>query len=121
MLKNNVIVSAFVVLAMTAPYTVHIFNSDPEVVSSYTLYFIAAGSGYPMLGLTQVVASAFNARGKPLPSMILAVSRMFVFLIPLALLGAFFFVLPGIFASIALTNTATGLASLIWMRSANKN
>ncbi len=103
-------------LALGAPAIASWFDSDPEVVATTAAYLTIVPISYGALGVVFVFSSTFNALGKPLPSMIVTLSRLLLLYLPLAYLGSYLFGVPGIFASACLSNTAIGLGTFLWYR-----
>jgi len=69
---------------------------------------------YGALGIINIFSSTFNALGKPLPSVAMTLSRMFLLYVPLAYLGSWLFGLQGVFVAACLSNVAVGLGVYIW-------
>ena len=65
-------------------------------------------------GVIQVASAVFNAIGKPTPSIIMTIARMFVFYIPLAYVGSRVAGPMGIFIAALVSNLAVGLGAYIW-------
>ena len=57
-----------VVLVLGGRSLVTIFNPDRNVVEIVTQYFWLVPISYGAVGLLQMTSSAFNAMGKPIPS-----------------------------------------------------
>ena len=103
-----------VILAPSASWLASLFNSDPQVIQIATRYLWLVPISYAAAGIILMASSTFNALGKPIPSMIMTVSRMVVLYIPLAYLGSKLFGLNGIFAAACLANLAVGIGAYIW-------
>ena len=71
---------------------------------------------YGALGVVFVFSSAFNALGKPLPSVVMALTRLLLLYLPLAYIGSYLFGVPGIFGAACLSNAAIGLGTVLWHR-----
>ena len=71
---------------------------------------------YGALAIVFVFSSAFNALGKPLPSVVMAITRLLFLYLPLAYLGSQWFGVSGIFASACLSNGLVGLGTFLWYR-----
>jgi Na+-driven multidrug efflux pump len=69
---------------------------------------------YGFSGIIFVVVSAFNALGKPLPSMVINFSRMILVYVPLAYLGNYFWGILGIFGATLTANISVGIMAYIW-------
>jgi len=82
----------------------------PDFVRITVLYFYIVALTYVPGNLVAGWSSAFNAMGMPRRSFMMNVVKMIALQIPLAVLGSRLFGVPGIFASIAVTNVLTGAA-----------
>ena len=71
---------------------------------------------YGAAGIRQVMSSAFNAMGKPIPSIIITSVHMVGCYIPLAYLGSWIAGPMGIFVAAAIANLFVGLGAFIWSR-----
>ncbi len=103
-------------LGLAAPMLVQLFNRDPVVVDLAVRYLWVVPVSYAGAGLLSVASSAFNALGRPLPSVVMTVVRMFVLYIPLAYLGSRWFGPMGIFVGAAIANTLVGLIAFFYSR-----
>lgn len=102
------------ILAPGASWLASLFNNNPEVIQIATTYLWFVPISYPAAGIIFVASSTFNALGKPIPSMIMTVSRMVVLYIPLAYLGSRLFGINGIFAAACIANLAVGIGAYVW-------
>ena len=102
------------ILAPIASWLTSLFNDNPEVIQIATRYLWFVPISYAAAGIIFVVSSTFNALGKPIPSMVMTVSRMVVLYIPLAYLGSKLFGINGIFAAACIANLAVGIGAYIW-------
>jgi len=91
-----------------------LFSRDPIVIAYIVIYLFIMPAGLSLQGVFQVIGATLNAINRPIDSAVLNVIRMFVFYIPLTLLGTFLFGFPGIIGGIALTNIITGFMGLFW-------
>jgi putative MATE family efflux protein len=108
-------VFAFVVLGGLGRSIVALINDDPAVVEATYRYLLIVPLSYSMLGVTMVAGSCFVALGKPLPSLVLTVTRMVVVYVPLALLFDRFWGYEGIFGAGAVANVVVATASYLWV------
>ena len=90
------------------------FNQDPNVIAVAAQYLWIVPISYGTAGIIQVSSSAFNAMGKPVPSIIMTVARMFVLYIPLAYVGSRMAGPTGIFVAALLSNGLVGLGAYWW-------
>ncbi|MEM7555160.1 MAG: MATE family efflux transporter [Cyanobacteria bacterium P01_A01_bin.84] len=105
-----------VILATSAQWLVSLFNKNPQVIEIAVRYLWIVPLSYGCAGIIQIASSGFNALGKPIPSVIMTVLRMFVLYIPLAYLGSNFFGENGIFAAASIANLTIGIGAFIWIQ-----
>lgn len=105
-------VFAFVFMLVAGEYLVTLINDDPKVVATAASFLIIIPLSIGFMGITAIASTCFNALGKPLPPLILSISRMFVVYIPLALLGDYLWGYIGIF--IATSGTTILMGSVAW-------
>lgn len=108
----------FVLMLVFAETIVSAISDDPAVVESATLYLLIVPFSIGFMGLQSVATSTFNALGKPLPSLILSMSRMAILYVPLAILADWLFGYVGIFIATSLTSVIVGVWAFLWLRSA---
>lgn len=93
-----------------------LFNQDPNVIAVATQYLWLVPISYGAAGIIQVSSSAFNAMGKPLPSIVMTAVRMFVLYIPLAYVGSRIAGPTGIFVATLVSNLGVGFGAYWWNR-----
>ncbi len=108
-------VFVFAVLALFGRGIVGLINSDPDVIDATYHYLLIVPLSYSTFGLAMVAGSCFMALGKPLPSLILTITRMVVIYVPLALIGDRLFGYRGIFGAGAIANVVIAAASYVWV------
>ncbi|MEM7794212.1 MAG: MATE family efflux transporter [Cyanobacteria bacterium P01_C01_bin.118] len=91
-----------------------LFNQDPNVISVATQYLWLVPISYGTAGIIQVSSSAFNAMGKPTPSIVMTIARMFVLYIPLAYVGSRLAGPTGIFVAALVSNLVVGAGAYWW-------
>ena len=91
-----------------------LFNQDPEVVAVATQYLWLVPISYGAAGIIQVANSAFNAMGKPTPSILITIAHMFALYIPLAYVGSRVAGPTGIFTATLASNLVMGLGAYGW-------
>jgi putative MATE family efflux protein len=91
-----------------------LFNQDPDVIAVATQYLWLVPISYGAAGIIQVASSAFNAMGKPIPSVVMTVVRMFVLNIPLAYIGSRVAGPTGIFMATLVSNLVVGIGAYFW-------
>ncbi len=105
---------AAAVLAVTAPTLIAFFNPNPDIVAIASQYLWIVPISYAGAGIIYVASSAFNALGKPIPSVIMTVARMFVLYIPLAYFGGKLYGVNGIFGAACISNFIVGIGAYLW-------
>lgn len=90
-----------------------IFNEDPQVISTISLYLIIVPLSYTLQGVFILSTTALNVMHKPLHAAGLTIFQMFVLYIPLALLGSHLFGLTGIFAAVTVSYIFSGIIARI--------
>lgn len=98
-------------LALAGPIA-GLFSAEPEIVRIAALYIMLVPVSYGGFGFMLQAASAFNGTNRPKFAVILFVSRLAVFTVPLALLGSTVAGIPGVFAAMIAGNFGAGL--LAW-------
>ncbi|MEM1253176.1 MAG: MATE family efflux transporter [Cyanobacteria bacterium P01_H01_bin.21] len=93
-----------------------LFNQDPNVVAVASQYLWLVPISYGTAGIIQVSSSAFNAMGKPTPSIVMTIARMFVLYIPLAYIGSRIAGPTGIFVAALVSNLVVGVGAYCWNR-----
>jgi Na+-driven multidrug efflux pump len=107
---------AFVILAALARPIALLFSDQENVVSTIVTYLRIMPIGYAFHGFALLVISAFNALNRPITSAGVNILRLFVFGIPLALLGARFVGVPGVFAGVVVANALVGVVAAVAVR-----
>jgi len=105
---------AAAVLAPTSGAIASLFDSDPEVVAIASQYLVIVPISYAGAGSFLIASATFNARGKPLPAVVITITRTLILHVPLAYLGSRLFGVNGIFAAACFANLAVGLGAYLW-------
>ena len=103
-------------LSVLATPIVGLFNQNPEVIAIARTYLLLVPISYGAGGMIQVTNSTFNSLGRPLPPVIITVSRMLVIYVPLAYIGSRYFGAWSIFLAAAIANSVMGLVAYLWSR-----
>jgi putative MATE family efflux protein len=104
------------VLAASSTVLPRLFSDNPAVTDVATLFLWIAPVSYGAYGMVMVMNASFNGMGKPMPGVVISVSRMALIYVPLAFIGNYFFAVPGIFAAYAVANVISGFVSYAWVR-----
>ena len=108
----------FGVLSLFGGQFAALVDNNAQAVIAAGIYLSIVPLSYGLWGVLMMASASFNALGKPIPSTVLAFTRMFVIYVPLALLFNHWFGFKGIFFATALANITVGLAGYFWFRSA---
>ncbi|HIG42631.1 MAG TPA: MATE family efflux transporter [Gammaproteobacteria bacterium] len=108
--------ACFALLAPFGDELVMLVNDNPLLVESAGWYLLITPITFGILGIGMVSGSLFVALGKPMPTTILSLLRMFVFHIPLAVLLNSYWGYIGIFIATAIANIIIGGIALVWSR-----
>jgi MATE family, multidrug efflux pump len=95
---------------------VPLIDDNPQVVSVARHYLAIVPISYGLWGVLMMASASFNSLGKPIPSTVMAFTRMFVVYVPLAILANHFFGYAGIFAATAAANCAMGCWGYLWLK-----
>lgn len=96
-------------LALFARPIAGCFTRDPVIIECLGPLLFWVPLGFAGFGYMLSVAASFSAIGQPKYSAVLFVARLFVFTVPLAMLGSHIAGLEGIYAAIFCGNLASGL------------
>ncbi len=103
-----------IALGIGGSWVVSVFDKDPEVVEVAAQYLLIVPISYGAAGIILISNVTFNALGKPLHSMAIAITRMLFLYVPLAYLGSWLFGINGIFAAACFANLAVGIGAYFW-------
>lgn len=104
----------FLILIPLAGPLSRLFSNDGTVVRLSVMYLLIAATGHAGLYISMWMGQLINVIGKPRPVMVIAFTRVFLFVIPLCLLGSRLFGFPGLVGGIALGNLLSGTQAQ-WM------
>lgn len=105
---------ATVVLAIWAEPLVRIFDENARFVSVARMYLLIVPASYGARGVIMISCAAFNGLGKPLPSVVMILSRAIVLYLPLAYLGKWLLGYRGVFVASSVCNVSIGVLGIIW-------
>ena len=91
-----------------------LFSDNPEVTDVTRLFLWIAPLGYGTYGIVMVVNAAFNGLGRPMPGVVISVTRILGLYVPLALIGKALFGIAGIFVAYTVANIVTGVLGYVW-------
>jgi len=109
-------VMAAIALGIGGSWVAAIFDKDPEVVKVAAKYLLIVPISYGASGIILISNATFNALGKPLPSLLITITRMLFLYVPLAYLGSWLFGINGVFAAACFANLAVGIGAYFWAK-----
>ena len=104
------------ILALTSTMIASVFTEDPTAIETANLHMRIVPLSYFALGMAMTVNGAFNAIGKPLPAMVISMTRTILLYAPLAFLLANLFGLIGVFVAACTANFIAGTLGVFWFR-----
>ncbi|MDH3688473.1 MAG: MATE family efflux transporter [Gammaproteobacteria bacterium] len=105
------------VLGLGAKPIASLFTDEPAVIAVATDYLWIVPISFGAAAVVMIVNAAFNGLGKPIPAVIVSVTRMIVLFLPLAFLGGRWFGVSGIFAALSLATLIVGVGAYMWYQS----
>ena len=97
-----------------APTFIGWINDDAELVDTAALFLAIVPISIGFMGMLNVANHCFNAVRRPMPALILSLTRLLAVYVPLALIGDHFFGFLGIFGAIAAANVLMGIVAWRW-------
>ncbi len=104
----------YLLLAILSGPIANLFSDDPEVISTIKLFIWIMPIGYGLQGVIILTNSSLNALHQPLTALYLSIGRFFVFYVPLAWVGSYYWGLEGFFAGAVAGNML--MAVISWRR-----
>jgi putative MATE family efflux protein len=105
----------FIILTFTGSL-VSVFTADEELISLSIPAMRKAFLATPLLAFSLIGSAYFQAIGKPMPALLLALSKQGIFLIPLVLVMPMFFGLEGIWYAFPLADTGAAAISYFYLK-----
>ena len=107
---------AWLALLLFGSRLVPLIDDSPDVVAAARHYLAIVPFSYGLWGVLMMASAAFNSLGKPIPSTVMAFTRMFVIYVPLAMLADHLFGYSGIFVATAAANCVMGCWGYVWFK-----
>ncbi|RKX90163.1 MAG: MATE family efflux transporter [Spirochaetes bacterium] len=107
--------TGFLLLFFMPRFFAGIFSTDPVLIDTivYVVRYIIAV--FPILGIQIIGGAYFLVIGKSFPSLILNLSRQFLFLIPLLLILPGIFGLTGLLVSFPIADFLATILTVVWL------
>jgi putative MATE family efflux protein len=106
----------FLLLLPCAHLLARIFSDDPIVVRLSTIYLLIAAVGHIGVHISQWMSQLLSVIGKPRPVMVITLCRVFIFIMPLSLLGGRLYGFAGLVSGITVGNLLSGVLAYIITR-----
>lgn len=90
------------------------FTDDPVIADIIQPFLLGVPLSYGFFGYMLLVTASFNGAGLPRHAMVLFGSRLFLFTVPLAVIGSYVAGIPGVFVAMFLGNLGSGVLAM-WM------
>ena len=103
------------IIAAGAGGFISIFTKNPEMIALGRTMLLLLCLGFPFMAVSRVLVSVFHGLGMGLRSLILTVLYVIVIVLPMALLGARLFDLPGLWGGMALGHFTSGVLGFLWV------
>jgi len=106
----------YFILQLGSGFIITTFADSAAVEGPLLLWLLLVPAGFGLQAVTFLSASSFNALHRPMRALSISLVRLFVFYVPLALLGNHWFGLNGMFAAFVLANACTACVAFLSMR-----
>jgi putative MATE family efflux protein len=100
--------TTLLLLLPTAKWISGWFSTDPVVIKLSVTYLLIAALGHAGLHISTWLSQLLNVIGKPKPVLLINLSRVFIFIMPLSFLGSRLFGYIGLVIGLALANLLAG-------------
>jgi putative MATE family efflux protein len=113
--------AVFVFMWLCGGWIAAAFAKEPQVSSLIQLFLMIVPLGYGMQGVVILTNSSLNAMHRPMGALGLSVLRLFVFFVPISVLGSYLFGLKGLYWGTVIANFAMAGVSVVVFRRALVN
>lgn len=122
-IKYGTIISfgLFLIVMFFAPQFVRVFTLDEQMLNQTPYALRLAFIATPLLTIQLIGSAYFQAIGKAMPALFLALTKQGIFLIPLILILPLFFGLNGIWMSFPIADLAAAAISYWFLKRARKS
>lgn len=107
--------SAALLLSIFPGFFVSLFSPDKNLIEVARGFLRIIVLMFPLIGIQFVGASFFQAIGKPIPSLILGMSRQYLLLIPLVIILPMIFGIDGVIASFPTADLLATVITVTWL------
>ncbi len=103
-------------LAVSAYPIASIFSDDTGVQYLSRAYLWILPISFGFMGLSMIASSACNGLNRPFESFVVQIFRLFILIVPLAMIGSWRFGILGVFGGIFVGNLISGVVSTTWVK-----
>ena len=96
-------------------FFVSLFTPDPALIETAKRIIRTIVLMFPLIGVQIIGAGFFQAIGKPIPALILGMSRQYFLLIPMVLILPIFFGISGVIASFPISDFLATIITVAWL------
>ena len=104
----------FVTMMLIGDLVVTLIDDNQVVHEVATAFFLIIPLSIGFMGIMQIASSSFNARGLPMPALVISIVRTVIVYIPLAIIANTYWGYVGIFMATAITNVLVGTGAWYW-------
>jgi putative MATE family efflux protein len=101
----------FLMIVPLSSYIASLFSQDGNVKTFLWQYLLCVPLSYGFQGVMMMLVSGLNALKKPINAFLWSCARLFIFMLPCALIGSFLHQVSGLFLGIAVANILGGITS----------
>jgi putative MATE family efflux protein len=110
---TGISVIAFTLMMVIPGPLVRMFSDDPELIAMGAPALRILILAFPLIGFQVVAAGMYQALGKIMPALVLALLRQVILLLPLVLILPRFFGLSGVWMSFPIADTTAGIVTAL--------
>jgi len=104
----------FVTMLLIGDLVVTLIDDNQVVREVAQAFFLIIPLSIGFMGIMQIASSSFNARGLPMPALVISIVRTVIVYIPLAIIANTYWGYVGIFVATAVTNVLVGTGAWYW-------
>nr|WP_268245048.1 MATE family efflux transporter [Alteromonas halophila] len=111
----------YLIMLLLSSFIADVFAKEQQVASLIQLFLMIVPLGYGLQGVVILTNSSLNAMHNPMLALLLSIIRLFVFFVPVSVIGSVLFDLKGLFWGNVVANIATaGVSYFIFKRTLTK-
>ena len=103
-------------LAVFGSFLAHEFSEDPAVIALAGYYLLIVPLSYGCMGIINISSGSLNSMAKPMPAMLIGVSKSMLVQLPCAYMGATLYGVKGVFMGMATASALVAMLAFILAR-----